>query len=770
VTIKKVKIDAKAIKTGNPYPLGATWDGEGVNFALFSEQAEAVELCFFDSVNSRHESQHIFLPAYTDNVWHAYIQGINPGQLYGYRVHGIWDPKAGNCFNPNKVLLDPYAKAIARVENWEGNGKYTIYAYTLPNIAEGSALTSKGIAAIVPLEDADLIMDPNDDAAYVPLAAVVDDAFDWEGIQSPAKSQHESIIYEAHVKGLTLLHPDIPEDSRGTYAGMSSQPIIDHLKKIGITAIELLPIQAHLNDPFLVEQGKKNYWGYNTMAFFAPELRYASKKAQQDPQGSVIEFKTMVKAFHQAGIEVILDVVYNHTCEGNHLGPMISMRGIDNLAYYKHMEEKRFFKDFTGCGNTLNVHHPRVLQLIMDSLRYWVQEMHIDGFRFDLAPVLGRDHDHMDPGAGFFDIIRQDPTLRGVKLIAEPWDLGMDGYQLGRFPAPWCEWNGHYRDTIRRFWKGDRDLTGEFATRVCGSSDYFHYRQPFHSINFICCHDGFTLEDLVSYNEKHNDANGEDNRDGENHNLSWNCGVEGHTKNNTILSLRRRQKRNMLATLLLSLGVPMLNAGDEMGRTQNGNNNAYCQDNELGWVNWNLSHFDQNLLDFVSKVTHIRKNNVVFQRRHFLSGKHVPEPSSGLSRGELAVSEYVPQTEMKDSIWFGASGHEMTSRDWLPGTWMSVALFMNGQALMERDEDNRPIIGNSFLLVLNATDRNVTFHLPKIKITGIWERLIDTSFESGEAPDGENNNFNSQGSYPLQARSLVVLKLHEKHHATRKHS
>jgi isoamylase len=749
------------VKTGRSYPLGASYDGKGINFAIFSEAADAIELCLFDSVEATSESQRFFLPAYTDRVWHGYIEGLKPSQLYGFRVHGIWDPKAGNYFNPNKLMLDPYAKAIARPENWEGDGKNLLYAYTLPYIAEGSNLKVTGAASSVSPEDADLIMDKNDSAAYAPLAAVVDDSFDWEDSKAPDKNYHQSIIYEAHVKGLTMLHPEIPEEHRGTYAGICSPPIIEHLKKIGITAIELLPVHAHLNDPFLADKNMHNYWGYNTMAFFAPEFRYASKTAQQDPVGSVREFKQMVKTFHEAGIEVILDVVYNHTCEGNHKGPMISMRGIDNLAYYKHMPDNaRFYKDFTGCGNSLDVNHSRVLQLIMDSLRYWAIEMRVDGFRFDLAPVMGRDYDHMDPGCGFFDILRQDPVLSNVKLIAEPWDLGPDGYQLGRFPTPWSEWNGKYRDTIRRFWKGDPDLTGDFATRICGSSDYFHYREPYCSINFITCHDGFTMEDLVSYNEKHNAANGENNRDGESHNLSWNCGAEGITKDNAVLSLRRRQKRNMLATLLLSLGVPMINSGDEMGRSQQGNNNVYCQDNELSWQDWNLNESNKNLLEFVSKVAKLRHQQPVFQRRNFLSGKRVPSPTADLTPGEVAISdEEITKTKVKDSVWFGPSGKEMISEDWAPGKWMSVGIFLNGQALHERDEDNQPIAGDSFLLLMNATDGNASFHLPHLGMPGKWERQFDTAFESGQAPEDENNLFKNNANYPLQARSLVLLKL-----------
>jgi glycogen operon protein len=545
---------------------------------------------------------------------------------------------------------------------------------------------------------------------------------------------------------------------------MASAPIIKHLKELGITAIELLPVHAHLNDPFLFDKQMENYWGYSTLAFFAPEFRYASKKAQQDPQGSVREFKTMVRSFHEAGIEVILDVVYNHTCEGNHKGPMLSWRGFDNLAYYKHMPDApRYYKDFTGCGNSLNVNHPRVLQMIMDSLRYWASEMHINGFRFDLAPVLGRDFDHFDPGSGFFDIIRQDPILSNVKMIAEPWDLGPDGYCLGRFPSPWTEWNGKYRDIVRRYWKGDRELTGDFATRICGSNDYFHYRFPFNSINFITCHDGFTLEDLVSYNGKHNEANGENNNDGENENSSWNCGEEGETENADVISLRERQKRNFLSTLLLSMGVPMLCSGDEMGRTQKGNNNCYCQDNELSWQNWNLSEANKRQLAFVQKVTWIRRQHAVFQRRNFLSGRRVPKPSLALTPGEIAVADHLPKTAVKDSVWYSWNGNPMTEDDWAPGKWMSVGVFLNGRALNELDEDNQPITGESFLLLMNATDGDAVFQLPSIDVPehlkNCWHRILDTSFDTGDAPQGEKNTFKYNETYPLLARSLVLLML-----------
>ena len=549
---------------GKPYPLGATWDGKGVNFALFSEHATKVELCLFDSIEAEQPSDCITLPEYTDQVWHAYLPEVLPGQLYGYRVHGPYEPKQGHRFNPNKIVLDPYAKSVGRDVRWGDE----LFAYRMGD------------------PEADLSFDERNSAAYAPLAVVVDPAFTWGDDRHPRTPWHKMIIYELHVKGFTQLHQEVPEKLRGTYAGLASEAVINHLTKLGITAVELLPVHHFLNDRHLVERGLTNYWGYNSLAYFAPVSRYC---AQHIPQDAVHQFKMMVAAFHAAGIEVILDVVYNHTAEGNQMGPTLSMRGIDNAAYYKlSPEDPRYYMDYTGCGNSLNVGHPRVLQLIMDSLRYWVSDMHVDGFRFDLASTLARELYEVDRLGAFFDIIHQDPILSQVKLIAEPWDVGEGGYQVGNFPVLWSEWNGKYRDNVRRFWKGDGDTLSEFATRLSGSSDLYQGdgRKPYASINFITCHDGFNLRDLVSYNEKHNEANGENNQDGSSDNDSWNCGAEGPTEDPGINGLRWQQKRNLMTTLILSQGVPMLLAGDELGHTQNGNNNTYCQDNELTWLSW----------------------------------------------------------------------------------------------------------------------------------------------------------------------------------------
>ncbi|HEY7115685.1 MAG TPA: glycogen debranching protein GlgX, partial [Tepidisphaeraceae bacterium] len=553
------KTHAIRVWPGRPYPQGATFDGAGINFALYSEHATKVELCLFDAVDATKEVARIALPEHTDMVWHGYLPDAEPGQLYGYRVHGPYEPQHGHRFNPNKVLLDPFAKAIGRDVTWDD----TLFGYRVGHPA------------------ADLSFDERDNAAFCPLASVIDTAFTWGDDRPPHTPWHKTLIYEAHVKGLTMKHPDVPEEKRGTYAGLASEAVIDHLLSLGVTALELLPIQYHLNDRHLAGRGRTNYWGYNTLGYFAPHLAYASK---QSPRKSVQEFKTMVRSMHAAGIEVILDVVYNHTCEGNHMGPTLSWRGIDNAEYYRLVEnDPRYYMDFTGCGNSLKMLQPRVLQMIMDSLRYWVTEMHVDGFRFDLASTLARELMEVNRLGAFFDIIHQDPILSQVKLIAEPWDVGPGGYQVGNFPVLWTEWNGKYRDTIRRFWKGDGGQVSEVATRLAGSSDLYQDdgRKPYASINFVTCHDGFTLNDLVSYNEKHNEANGEGNRDGANDNNSWNCGAEGPTEDQGIIALRERQKRNLFATLLFSKGVPMILAKDELGHTQNGNNNTYCQDDDL---------------------------------------------------------------------------------------------------------------------------------------------------------------------------------------------
>src|SRR5262245_31204229 len=583
---------------GSPYPLGATWDGAGVNFAVFSEHASKIELCLFDSPDAKQESERITLPDRTYQVWHGYFPDLRPGQLYGLRVSGPYEPKNGHRCNANKLVLDPYAKSIGRDLKWDDR----LFGYSVGH------------------KDEDFSFDQRDNADVAPLAVIVDTAFTWGNDQPLRIPWEQTIIYELHVKGFTKLMPDVPEPVRGTYAGLASEAAIKHLTDLGVTAVELLPIHYHVDERFLVDRKKVNYWGYNTLGFFAPDPRYF---ATPDPDRRLHEFKSMVRALHQAGIEVILDVVYNHTAEGNQLGPTLSWKGIDNRTYY-HLspEQTRYYMDFTGCGNTPNTRHPRTLQLIMDSLRYWVTEMHVDGFRFDLAATLGRTQLVVDHMSAFFSIIHQDPVLSQVKLIAEPWDVGPGGYQVGQFPVLWTEWNGRYRDSIRKFWKGDGGGVSELATRLSGSSDLYQDdgRHPQASINFITCHDGFSLHDLVSYNDKHNEANGEQNRDGANDNNSWNSGAEGPTEDRAILDLRERQKRNLLATLLLSQGVPMLLAGDEVGHTQQGNNNTYCQDNELSWVNWELNPASRSLLDFTRKLIEIRKSQPALQRRGVLVG------------------------------------------------------------------------------------------------------------------------------------------------------
>ena len=609
---------------GQSYPLGATWDGRGTNFALYTENATKVELCLFDTPEASKESSRIVLPENTDQVWHGYLPDVLPGQIYGYRVTGPYDPEHGHRFNPNKVLLDPYAKAIARETKWDDE----MFAYCMGDPKQ------------------DLSFDPRDNAHLAPLCAVVDTAFTWGDDKPPRTEWSDTVIYELHVKGFTMRHPEVPEALRGTYAGLGSEASVEYLKSLGITAVELLPIHEFVHDRNLIDHGLKNYWGYNTLGFFAPEHQYASAAGALD---TVREFKTMVRNLHAAGIEVILDVVYNHTAEGNQMGPSLSFRGIDNSAYYRlSPEDPRYYMDFTGCGNTFNMQNPRVLQLIMDSLRYWVLEMHIDGFRFDLASTLARELHDVNRLGTFFDVIHQDPVISQVKLIAEPWDLGDGGYQVGNFPLLWSEWNGKYRDSIRRFWKGDGDVVSEFATRFCGSSDLYEWsnRRPHASINFVTAHDGFTLNDLVSYDQKHNEANGEENRDGESNNISWNCGVEGPTDDPAIQAVREKKKRSFLMTLLLSQGVPMLRGGDEIGHTQRGNNNAYCQDNEISWLEWNLNPQQQSLLEFVRRITTIYHEQPVFHRRRFFHGKAI----QGAGAPDIA--------------WLDPSGKEMSEEAW----------------------------------------------------------------------------------------------------------
>ena len=672
---------------GSPYPLGATWDGEGVNFALFSENATAVELCLFERPDDPQETHRIRIEECTDFVWHIYLPEIRPGQLYGYRVHGLYEPEAGLRFNPAKVLIDPYAKAIAGNIDWSD----ALFGYRIGD------------------PKADLSLDDRDNAGSIPKCVVVDQAFTWGGDQLLRTPWDRTVIYEVHVHGFTARHPDVPKNLRGTYAGLATPEVIEHLQQVGVTAVELLPVHHFIRDKHLVDRGLTNYWGYNSIGFFAPDIRYA---ASPDRAHHVWEFKTMVKALHNAGIEVILDVVYNHTGEGNHLGPTLSFRGIDNASYYRLVpDHPRYYQDYTGCGNTLNVRHPRVLQLIMDSLRYWVLEMHVDGFRFDLASTLARELHDVDRLSAFFDIIHQDPVLSQVKLIAEPWDLGEGGYQVGNFPAGWAEWNGKYRDTIRRYWKGDGGQAAELAYRLSGSSDLYEGggRRPHASINFVTAHDGFTLHDLVSYNQKHNEANGEDNRDGTDDNLSWNCGVEGPTTKPSIVALRERQKRNMLATLLLSQGVPMLCGGDEMGRTQRGNNNAYCQDNEISWVDWTLSKPQQALLAFTRGLIALRQKHPVFRRRRFFQGRRI--------RG----------AEVKDLYWLRPDGKEMTDEDWTQGYVRCLGVRLAGDAMDEKDSKGRPLLDETFLMLLNAHHEPRPFTLPAHKRGVRWQPVFDTA-------------------------------------------
>lgn len=702
------------IKPGKPYPLGATWDGSGVNFALFSEHATKVELCLFNAVHDTREAVRIPMPEQTDMVWHVYVPDIGPGQLYGYRVYGPWDPARGHRFNPNKVVLDPYAKAVARTVRWRDE----MYGYTVGH------------------PDADLHMDERDNAAWAPLGMVIDPAFSWGDDRPPRIPWHETIIYEVHVKGFTRLHPGIPTRLRGTYAGLCSEPAIRHLKELGVTAVELMPIHHHVDEPQLVARGLTNYWGYNTLCYFAPDSRYA---ASVDPQECIREFKQMVRRLHAAGLEVILDVVYNHTAEGNHLGPTLSLRGIDNASYYRlDPQNPRYYVDYTGCGNSLNMRHPRVLQLIMDSLRYWVLEMHVDGFRFDLASTLARELHEVDKLGAFFDIIHQDPVLSQVKLIAEPWDLGEGGYQVGNFPVGWTEWNGKYRDTVRRFWKGDGGVVSELATRLAGSSDLYEHsgRRPYASINFVTCHDGFTLQDLVSYNQKHNEANGEGNRDGENNNLSWNCGVEGPTTDRTILALRERQKRNFIATLMLSLGVPMLSGGDELSRTQRGNNNAYCQDNEISWYPWDLTPEQRDFLEFVKYMIRIRKQQPVLRRRRFFHGRPI--------RG----------SQVKDLMWFEPSGKEMDDAAWHNPSARCLGYQIAGSGLDEYDEEGNPLEGDTLFVMMNAGSEPVTFILPQHGPDERWQRLVDTA-----DPNWGRRYFLRDHHYRLREHSLVLLRL-----------
>jgi isoamylase len=704
---------------GRAYPLGATYDGSGTNFSLFSSVAEGVELCLLGP-NGDGAEVRVPLTEVDGHCWHAYLPDVRPGQRYGYRVHGPWDPDQGLWCNPSKLLLDPYAKAIDGEVDWDP----ACFAYDFDDPDE---------------------MNTADSAPHVPRAVVSDPFFDWGNDRPPDHGMHDSIIYEAHVKGLTQRHPAVPEEMRGTYSGISHPAVVEHLASLGITAIELMPVHQFVHDHHLVERGLRNYWGYNSIAFLAPHNGYtvsghgnppgelpAGVGAQ--PQSQVQEFKTMVKALHSAGIEVILDVVYNHTAEGNHMGPMLSMRGIDNLAYYRVMDDDpRYYMDFTGTGNSLNVRHPHVLQLIMDSLRYWVTEMHVDGFRFDLASTLARELYAVDRLSAFFDLVQQDPVVSQVKLIAEPWDIGEGGYQVGNFPPVWSEWNGRYRDTIRDFWRGEPATLAEFGYRFTGSSDLYEAdtRRPSASINFVTAHDGFSLHDLVAYNEKHNAANGEDNNDGESHNRSWNCGVEGETDDKEVLALRARQRRNFVTTLLLSQGVPMLLGGDEIGRTQDGNNNAYCQDNELSWFDW--EDVDEDLQAWCRQVTHLRREHPVFRRRRWFQGRKI--------RG------------VEDLAWFRFDGEEMGEDDWETGYARSVGVFLNGASITTTDTYGGRIVDDSFFLMFNASDIGLPWILPSGAHSREWIVELDTdlSHEPGtEIPAG--------GSIELAPRSMVVLR------------
>jgi isoamylase len=696
---------------GAAYPLGATWDGWGTNFALFSEAAEGVDLCLFDEAGTE---SRVELSEVDGFVWHGYLPAISPGQRYGYRVHGRYEPRHGCRCAPSKLLLDPYGKAVEGDVTWDE--ALFDYQWTDPR-------------------------KPNqaDSAPFMPKNIVINPFFDWGNDRPPRIPYHDTVIYEAHVRGLTLRHPEVPLPQRGTYAGLAHPAVIEHLRRIGITAVELLPVHQFVPEQAMVSRGLTNYWGYNTIGFLAPHNRYCSAGQRGEQVG---EFKTMVKALHQAGIEVILDVVYNHTAEGDGRGPTLSFRGIDNRAYYRidDREPSRYI-DYTGCGNSLNVRHPHSLQLIMDSLRYWVLEMHVDGFRFDLASALARELHDVDRLSTFFDLVQQDPVVSQVKLIAEPWDVGEGGYQVGNFPPLWTEWNGKYRDTVRDYWRGQPATLPEFASRLTGSSDLYETsgRRPVASINFVTCHDGFTLADLVSYNGKHNEANGEDNRDGTDDNRSWNCGVEGPAEDPAIVELRARQRRNFLTTLFLSQGIPMMAAGDEMGRTQGGNNNAYCQDNEISWVDWSRASTERDMLAFTHRLGKLRRQHPVFRRRRFFTGAFV----AGTDRG------------VTDIAWLTPAGEEMTEADWRAGYAKSVAVFLNGSAISEPDPRGDPVTDLKFLLLFNAGAEPITFTLPE-KLGIDWEIVVDTTSPRGDPVDAIG--FLPKTKVEVAGRAVVVLR------------
>ncbi|GAA4446760.1 glycogen debranching protein GlgX [Nibrella saemangeumensis] len=697
---------------GSPFPLGATWDGEGVNFALYADNAYGVDLCLFQTREDDTESVKIRISERSHHVWHVYVPGLEPGQLYGYRVYGPYEPGNGHRYNPNKLLIDPYAKAISGTIDWHD----ALFGYELGH------------------PDEDLSFSGTDSAPYIPRSVVVDSAFDWDGDKPPKISYHKTIIYEAHVKGFTKLCPDIPEEIRGTYAALAHPVTISYLKELGITALELMPVHHFVADRHLKECGLTNYWGYNTIGYFAPDVRYSGSGTLG---GQVTEFKTMVRELHKAGIEVIMDVVYNHTGEGSHLGPTLSFRGIDNASYYRLAGDGRYYMDYTGTGNTLNAMQPNVLRLIMDSLRYWILEMHVDGFRFDLAATLARELHAVDRLGSFFDIIHQDPVISQVKLIAEPWDIGEGGYLVGKFPPGWAEWNGKYRDCIRDYWRGADSMLAEFAERFTGSSDLYRddYRRPTASVNFVTAHDGFTLYDLVSYNEKHNMANGENNMDGDNHNRSWNCGVEGPTKSKAINELRDRQKRNFLTTLFLSQGVPMLVAGDEFGRTQHGNNNAYCQDNEISWLDW--ENADKTLLEFTRKLIRLRTKHPTFRRRRWFKG----QPIKGVG--------------LEDIAWFQPDGTEMSEENWRHDYAKSLGVFLNGRGIRSVGPKGEKILDDSFYIIFNAHHEPLTFRLPPERWGNQWVEVLDTS--ENKVAD-ESTFYEAGDTIEVEGRSVVLLK------------
>ncbi len=691
---------------GQPYPLGANYDGAGTNFSIFSEAAEKVELCLFDDEGNE---TRIKLPEVTGYCWHGYLPAVEPGQRYGYRVYGPWDPAQGHRCNPAKLLIDPYAKAIDGQIEWDD----AVFPYDM--------------------DDGPTVISLADSAAFIPKSVVHQPHFDWSGDRQLQTAWHETIIYETHVKGITANHPDIPPNLRGTYAGLAHPVMLDYYKELGITAIELMPIHHFAHDKHLIDKDLRNYWGYNTVSYFAPHSEYASDKR---PGAVAAEFRQMVKALHQTGIEVIMDVVYNHTAEGNHFGPMFNFKGIDNAYYYRLTEDKQYYMDYTGTGNSMNMRHPHVLQLLMDSLRYWVLEMHVDGFRFDLAATLARELHDVDRLSAFFDLVQQDPVISGVKLIAEPWDVGEGGYQVGNFPPVWTEWNGKYRDCVRDFWAGQDQTLGELASRFTGSSDLYEYsaRLPAASINFITAHDGFTLHDLVSYNEKQNDANGEDNRDGESHNRSWNCGAEGPTDDPEIIKLRNRQKRNFMTTLLLSQGVPMISGGDEIGRSQQGNNNAYCQDNEISWYDW--ANPDEQMLYFCQRLARYRAMHPVFHRRRWFHGR----PIYG--------------SEVKDIAWFNLEGQPMTEQDWDLGYIKTLGVFLNGETIPNPNPKGEPRTDDSFYVILNAHHEELEFVIPEIESRDSWCVELDTA--RGWVDESETIKVGEQ--LTVTGRSIVLLR------------